>query len=47
MREGAATHSFIEDCHKKHVTVFEIRFHFVNGLDPERERTFHAINHYC
>lgn len=38
MREGATTHSFIEYCHKKHVTVFEVRFHFVNGLNPEEEK---------
>lgn len=37
MREGATTHSFIEYCHKEHVTVFEIRFHFINGLDPKGE----------
>lgn len=42
MREGASTHSFIEDRHKKHVAVFEIRFHFVNGLNPERKRSFHT-----
>lgn len=36
MREGATTHSFIEYCHKEHVTVFEIRFHLINGLDPKR-----------
>lgn len=40
MREGAATHSFIEYCHKKHVTVFEVRFHFVNGLNPEEKDHF-------
>lgn len=45
MREGASTHSFIENCHKKHVAVFEIWFHFVNGLNPERQRAFHTLNH--
>lgn len=45
MREGASTHSFIENCHKKHVAVFEIRFHFVNGLNPKRKRAFHTLNH--
>lgn len=44
MREGASTHSFIEDRHKKHVAVFEIRFHFVNGLNPERKISFHTLN---
>lgn len=38
MREGATTYGLIEYCHKEHVTVFKIRFHFINGLDPERER---------
>lgn len=45
MREGASTHSFIKDSHKKHVAVFEIRFHFVNGLNPERKRSFDTLNH--
>lgn len=40
MRKGTATHSFIEYCHKKHVTVFEVRFHFVNGLNPEEKDHF-------
>lgn len=38
MREGATTYSLVEYSHKEHVTVFEIRFHFINGLDPESER---------
>lgn len=38
VREWATTYSLIEYRHKEHVTVFEIRFHFINGLDPERER---------
>lgn len=37
VRERAATYSLIEYCHEEHVTVFEIRFHFINGLNPERE----------
>lgn len=39
MREGATTYSLIEYGHEEHVTVFEIRFHFINGLDPESENT--------
>lgn len=38
VREGAATYSLVEYCHKEHVTVLEIRFHFIDGLDPESER---------
>lgn len=38
MREGATTYSLVEYRHKEHVTVFEIGFHFIDGLDPERER---------
>lgn len=40
VRKGAATHSFVEYRHKKHVTVFEVRLHFVNGLNPEETGHF-------
>lgn len=43
MREGAATHGFVQDRHKEHVAVFEIRFHLVNGLDPEIESNITLI----
>lgn len=38
VREGAAAHSLIEDRHKEHVAIFKIGFHFINGLDPRKER---------
>lgn len=43
MGEGAATHGFIQDRYKEHVAVFEIRFHLVNGLDPEIESNITLI----
>lgn len=43
MGEGAATHGFIQDRHEEHVAVFEIRFHLVNGLDPEIESNITLI----
>lgn len=38
VREGAAAHSLIKDRHKEHVAVFKIRFHFIDGLYPGKER---------
>lgn len=38
VREGATAHSLIKDRHKEHVAIFKIRFHFINGLDPGKER---------
>lgn len=38
VREGATAHSLIKDRHKEHVAIFKIRFHFINGLYPGKER---------
>lgn len=43
MGEGAATNGFIQNRHEEHVAVFEIRFHFVNGLNPEIESNITLI----
>lgn len=37
MRKGATTHGLVQDRHEEHVAVFKIRFHLVNGFDPEIE----------
>lgn len=38
MREGTPTYSLIQDCYEEHVAVFEIRFHFIDRLDPKIEQ---------
>lgn len=35
VREGASTHGLVENRHQEHVAVLEIRFHLVDGLDPD------------
>jgi len=38
VREGAAAHRLVQDGHQEHVTVLKVRLHFVDGLDPERDK---------